>query len=130
AARQASLRGIPIGLLAPSDGADASAGVFRLVSSPGDEGRAIAHIAANEGFPTVAVFAPRDDVGAESAEAFVAEARRLGLAVAKQGTYDPTGGSLEPDVKEFLVLVPGRTPPLLNPPPHHHTTNSPHPPPP
>jgi len=112
AARAAAVHGIPIGLLAPSDGADPSAGVYRLVESPADEGRAVARIAADENFPTVAVFAPRDDVGAESAAAFVDEAKRLGLSINKQGSYDPTGGNLEPDVKDFLDLVPARNPRL------------------
>jgi len=112
AARAAALHGIPIGLLAPADGADAGAGVFRLVESPADEGRAVARIAADQSFPTVAVLAPRDDVGSESAAAFVDEAKRLGLSVNKQGSYDPTGGNLEPDVKDFLDLVPARNPRL------------------
>ncbi len=112
AARAAALHGIPIALLAPADGADAASGVFRAVESPADEGRAVARLAAGESFPTVAVLAPRDDVGREAAEAFAAEARRLQLAVTAQGTYDPTGGALEPDVKEFLNLVPGRNPRL------------------
>jgi ABC-type branched-subunit amino acid transport system substrate-binding protein len=106
AARAAVRLGLPIGLLAPADGADPAAGVFRLVESPADEGRAVARLAASDSFPTVAVFAPRDDIGAESAAAFVAEAKRLGLAVTGEGTYDPTGGNLEPDVKQFLNLIP------------------------
>jgi ABC-type branched-subunit amino acid transport system substrate-binding protein len=110
AARAASLRQLPIALLAPADGADASAGVFRLVDSPADEGRAVARIAAEDNFPTVGVFAPRDDVGQEAADAFVAEAKKLGLSVTAQGTYDPTGGNLEPDVKAFLNLVPAQNP--------------------
>lgn len=112
AARAAALRGIPIALLAPADGADAASGVFRAVESPADEGRAVARLAAAESFPTVAVFAPRDDVGRQAADAFVAEAQRQRLAVTAQGTYDPTGGNLEPDVKEFLNLVPARNPRL------------------
>jgi ABC-type branched-subunit amino acid transport system substrate-binding protein len=60
----------------------------------------------------VAVFAPRDDVGQEAANAFVTEARRRGLQVTGQGTYDPTGGDLEPDVKQFLNLVPAKNPRL------------------
>ncbi|HLL25201.1 MAG TPA: penicillin-binding protein activator, partial [Kofleriaceae bacterium] len=63
AARAASLRGIPIALLAPADGADPSAGVFRVVDSPADEGRAVARLAAADSFPTAGVLAPRDDVG-------------------------------------------------------------------
>ena len=112
AARAAALRGIPIALLAPSDGADAAAGVFRAVESPADEGRAVARIAATQGFPTVAVLAPRDDVGQESADAFVAQAQRQKLSVTAQGTYDPTGGNLEPDLKDFLNLVPAKNPRL------------------
>ncbi len=110
AARAASLHGVPIGLLAPADGADPAAGVFRLVGSPGDEGRAVAQLAHDEGFPTVGVFAPRDDVGGESAQAFIDEAKRLGLQVTGEGAYDPTGGNLEPEVKDFLGMVPAKNP--------------------
>lgn len=110
AARTASLHGVPIGLLAPDDGADPSAGVFRLVGSPADEGRAVAQLAHDEGFPTVGVFAPRDDVGGESAAAFIEEARKLGIQVTGEGAYDPTGGSLEPEVKDFLGMVPAKNP--------------------
>lgn len=110
AARAAALRGMPIGLLAPADGADPAAGVFRMVGSPADEGRAVAQLALAEGFPTVAVFAPRDDVGGESAAAFIEEAKRLGLQVTGEGAYDPTGGSLEPEVKDFLGMVPAKNP--------------------
>jgi ABC-type branched-subunit amino acid transport system substrate-binding protein len=112
AARAASLASIPIGLLAPADGADPASGVFRLVGSPADEGRAVARIARADSFPTVGVFAPRDDVGAETAEAFIAEAKKLGVSVTGNGTYDPTGGNLEPDVKTFLNLIPATNPRL------------------
>ena len=114
AARAASLRGLPIALLAPDDGASPAAGVFRLASSPGDEARAVARMALADNFPTVAVFAPRDDVGEEAADAFVAEATALGLAVTAHGTYDPTGGDLEPDLKKFLNLVPATNPRLAD----------------
>jgi ABC-type branched-subunit amino acid transport system substrate-binding protein len=112
AARAAALYGLPIALLAPADGADAGAGVFRAVTSPADEGRAVARLAAADNFPTVAVLAPRDDVGRETAEAFVEEATRLGLRVTARGSYDPTGGDVEPDVKAFLGLVPAQNPRL------------------
>ncbi len=108
AARAAALHGVPIGLLAPADGADAGAGVFRLVASPADEGRAVAQLAAQDSFPTVAVLAPRDDVGRNAADGFVEEATRLGLQVTAQGSYDPTGGDVEADVKAFLGLVPAK----------------------
>ncbi len=112
AARAASLRQIPIALLAPADGADPAAGVFRLVMSPADEGRAVARVAQSDNFPTVGVFAPRDDVGQETADAFTAEAEKLRIPVTGRGTYDPTGGNLEPDVKTFLNLVPAKNPRL------------------
>jgi branched-chain amino acid transport system substrate-binding protein len=112
AARQAAQAGIPIGLLAPTDGASPPAGVFRLVGSPADEARAIAKLALDDHFPTAGVFAPRDDIGQEAAEAFATEARRLGVDVTAEGTYDPTGGDLDPDVKRFLNLVPGTNPRL------------------
>ncbi len=110
AARAAALHGIPIGLLAPADGADPAAGVFRMVGSPADEGRAVAQLAHDEGFPTVGVFAPRDDVGGDSAAAFIDEAKKLGLQVTGEGAYDPTGGNLEPEIKDFLGMVPARNP--------------------
>jgi len=113
AARVAAMHQIPIGLLAPADGADPSAGVFRLVSSPGDEARAVVHLAQEDHFPTIAVFAPRDDVGQEAAEAFAAEAKKVAdVRVTAVGSYDPTGGNLEPDVKRFLNLIPATNPRL------------------
>jgi branched-chain amino acid transport system substrate-binding protein len=112
AARRAAELGIPIGLLSPSDGADPDAGVFRLASSPADEARAAARVAAKESFPTAAVLAPRDDVGAMMADAFAAEAKQHGITVTRSGTYDPTASDLQPDVKDFLDLDPTRNPRL------------------
>src|SRR5262249_28862394 len=129
AARTAALRGLPIALLAPADGADPSAGVFRAVASPADEGRAVARLAAQDSFPTVGVLAPRDDVGRDAAEAFVAEAARLGLQVTAQGSYDPTGGDVEPDVRAFLGLIPAHNPRLpAHPPPPPNPPPQPFPP--
>jgi len=114
AARAASLHGIPIALLTPADGADPAAGVFRMVSSPADEARAVAQLAQGDNFPTVGVFAPRDDLGQDAADGFVAAAQKLGVRVTAQGTYDPTGGGLEPDVKAFLNLIPAKNPELAD----------------
>ncbi len=114
AARAASFHQLPIALLAPADGADPAAGVFRLVDSPADEGREVARLAASESFPTVGVFAPRDDLGQEAADAFIAEATKLGLTVTGQGAYDPTSGDLEADVKKFLNLIPALNPRLAS----------------
>jgi ABC-type branched-subunit amino acid transport system substrate-binding protein len=110
AARAAAADGVPIALLAPADGADPGAGVFRVVASAADEARAVARLALDDSFPTVAVFAPRDDLGSEAADAFAVEATRLGLQVTARGSYDPTGGDVEPDVRAFLGLVPARNP--------------------
>lgn len=112
ASRAAALRRLPIALLAPGDGADPAAGVFRVVASAADEGRAVARLAASDHFPTVAVFAPRDDLGDDAADAFVDEATKLGIPVTARGSYDPTGGDVEPDVKTFLGLVPSQNPRL------------------
>jgi len=112
AARQATLRGLPIGLLAPDDGADASAGVFRVVSGPGDEARAVAELAARDGFQTVAVFAPRDDVGDATIAAFAEAAHQRGLQLVATGSYDPTGSDVAPDVKHLLGLDPATNPRL------------------
>ena len=106
AARAAAPHRLPIAALAPDDGADSKAGVFRMVNSAKDEARAVAALALSDNFSTVAVFAPRDDIGQDAVEAFVAEAQRLGLTVAQAGSYDPTGGDVERDVKRFLNLVP------------------------
>jgi len=112
ASRAAASHAIPIALLGPEDGADPAAGVFRVVGSPADEGRAVAQLAKTNNFGTVAVLAPRDDIGTEASEAFATASVQLGLQVVKQGTYDPTGGDVEPDVKQFLDLVPARNPEL------------------
>ncbi|MCB9564633.1 MAG: hypothetical protein H6708_29970 [Kofleriaceae bacterium] len=112
AARRAGELGIPIGLLAPIDGADPAAGVFRLVAPSTAEARAAAAVAAHESLPTVAVLAPRDDVGRDLTDAFVAAATAAGITVSRTGTYDPTASDLEPDIKAFLGLDPATNPRL------------------
>ncbi len=112
AARRAAAAGVPIAVLAPGDGADPAAGVFRLTTSPADEAVLAAGVAAAEGSPTVGIFAPRDDVGDAMAAAFAAAATARGLQVTAVGRYDPTGADLEPDVKQFLGLVPAQNPRL------------------
>jgi ABC-type branched-subunit amino acid transport system substrate-binding protein len=112
AARRAAERRIPIALLGPADGADPVAGVFRVVTSPADEARAAARLAAELDYVTVAVLAPRDEVGTAMAEAFVQAAGDAGLTVAASGSYDPAARSLEPEVKAFLNLVPATNPRL------------------
>ena len=111
AVRAVSL-GLPIALLAPGDGADPDAGVFRLVGSPESEAKAAATIAAALGAPTVGVLAPRDDVGVAAEAAFAAAATAAGLAVTARGFYDPTAGELQPDIKDFLGLDPAINPRL------------------
>lgn len=106
AARRAAERGIPIGLLAPADGADPTAGVFRLASSPADEARMAVWLAAGDSFPTAGVLAPRDDVGAAASAAFVKAAGEHGITVTAIGDYDPSATDLEPDIKKFLGLDP------------------------
>ncbi|MGE0872383.1 MAG: penicillin-binding protein activator [Kofleriaceae bacterium] len=112
AARAAAIRGIAIALLAPGDGADPAVGVFRLVDSIADEARAVARLAARENFPTIGVLVPRDDAGQQAIDALAAEAGRLGVRITAQGSYDPTGGKLEADVKAFLGLIPAQNPRL------------------
>lgn len=106
AARRASERGLPIALLAPGDGADPEAGVFRLVGSPESEARAAAAAALALGSPTAGVLAPRDDIGIAASEAFAEAAAAAGIQVTARGLYDPTATDLEPDVKDFLGLDP------------------------
>ncbi len=112
AARRASQRGVPIALLAPGDGADPALGVFRLAWSAEDEARAVAQWAQANDYQSVAVLAPRDDVGELTASAFTQAAKSLGLTVAASGQYDAAGGSVEPDIKRFLGLVPAQNPRL------------------
>jgi ABC-type branched-subunit amino acid transport system substrate-binding protein len=112
ATARAIARRIPIALLGPDDGADPAAGVFRVVTSPADEARAAARLAAEQSFPTVAVLAPRDEIGAAMAAAFADAARAAGLTVAAEGSYDPLAKNLEPEVKAFLGLVPASNPRL------------------
>lgn len=106
AARRAAERGLPIALLAPGDGADAEAGVFRVVGSPEAEARAAAAMAVTLGTPTAGVLAPRDDVGIAASEAFTVAAEAAGIQVTAKGLYDPTATDLEPDMKDFLGLDP------------------------
>jgi ABC-type branched-subunit amino acid transport system substrate-binding protein len=112
AARRAAERGIPIGLLAPADGADPGSGVFRLVSSPADEARMAVWLAAGDSYPTAGVLAPRDDVGAAATAAFVEAAAARGITVTAIGDYDPSATDLEPDIKKFLGLDPLSNPRL------------------
>ncbi len=112
AARRAARRGLPIALLAPGDGADPDAGVFRLAGSPEAEARAAAAIAVALGTPTAGVLAPRDDVGVAAAQAFAEAATAAGVEVTARGGYDPTATDLEPDVKDFLGLDPAINPRL------------------
>jgi branched-chain amino acid transport system substrate-binding protein len=114
AARRAAERGVPIALLAPGDGADPDAGVFRLVGSPESEARAAAAMAVNVGTPTAGVLAPRDDVGIAASEAFASAAEAAGIQVTAKGLYDPTATDLEPDVKDFLGLDPAINPRLAS----------------
>lgn len=112
AARRAAQRGLPIALLAPGDGGDAGLGVFRLSWSVEDEARAVAAWAAANDFTSVAVLAPRDDVGELATAAFAAAARGHGLTLAAAGQYDAAGGSVEADLKRFLGLIPAQNPRL------------------
>lgn len=112
AATRAAIVNLPIALLAPGDGAAADAGVFRMVESPADEARRAARLAADAGYLTVGVLTPRDDTGAEQADAFAATAAALGLQVTARGSYDPDAGALEVDLRAFLGLDP-RTNPRL-----------------
>ena len=112
AARRAAELGVPIALLAPGDGADPAAGVFRVVTSPADEARAAARVAADLDARTAGVLAPADDVGAAMADAFAGEAKAAGVTVTARGSYDPNARDLEPDVKAFLGLVPAKNPRL------------------
>ena len=114
AARAAALRGVPIALLAPADGADPERRrVPRSSRRPADEGRAVAQLAAEDSFPTVGVFAPRDDIGREAAEAFVAEATaaRPRRSPRRAPTIRPAAIS-SPTSRTFLDLVPARNPRL------------------
>lgn len=112
AAVRAVALGLPIALLAPAEGADPEAGVFRLAGSPEAEARAAAAVAVALGVPTVGVLAPRDDVGQAAEEAFAAAAAAAGLAVTARGLYDPTASALQPDLQAFLGLDPATNPRL------------------
>jgi hypothetical protein len=85
AARAASLHGIPIALLAPGRRRGPGRGRVSSRRLAGDERVAVAKLALDDNFPTVGVFAPRDDVGQDAADAFVAEANALGVARHRAG---------------------------------------------
>jgi branched-chain amino acid transport system substrate-binding protein len=109
ASARALALGVPIALLTPTEGlADARAGVFTLWSSGEDRARLAARAAIDLGYEAPAVLAPRDDAGRAQARAFADEAAALGHPVVAVGEYDPTAADLEPDVKAFLGLEPGK----------------------
>src|SRR5690606_18922192 len=106
AAARAAALGVPIALLAPGEGADPDAGVFRLMSSAEHEAAEAARLALERGHDRVAVLAPRDEQGAAQAAAFARAARAGGAELVASGTYEPTATDLEPDVKALLGLDP------------------------
>ena len=109
AAARASLRRIPIALLAPdAAGAAPDAGIFRLWPAPEHEAAEAARLAAKLGHDRLAILAPRDEDGLSQTEAFQRAAAAAGVPVVVAATYDPTGSDLEPDVKAFLGLDPAK----------------------
>jgi ABC-type branched-subunit amino acid transport system substrate-binding protein len=111
AVRRAVLRGVPIATLAATAGADVDAGVYRLWDAPTDEAALTGRLAGDLGHERLAVFAPRDEQGRAMAEAFRSAAERRGARVLV-ASYDPSGLSLEADVRALLGLVPARNPRL------------------
>jgi ABC-type branched-subunit amino acid transport system substrate-binding protein len=112
AARQrAAELGLPLALLSPSDPPPAP-GLWGLLDSPTTEAVDAAELAAALGVGTVAVLAPRDEVGAAAAAAFVAAATALDLTVVAQGDYALETRTLGADVKAFLGLDPTTNPRL------------------
>ena len=109
AATRAVELGVPIALLSPGrGGASVRAGVFRLWPSAVWIADAAARVAVSRGYDALAILAPRDEFGAATTRAFRAAAEQQGVRVVAVGEYDPTATELEPDLKEFLNLVPAR----------------------
>lgn len=106
AARAAVKGGLAVSLLAPGQGTDAQAGVFRLSLSPTFEAEQAALVAFELGYRLVAVLSPRDELGRQQAAAFVRASKKVGATVVEIGTYDPSTNSLEADLKTFLGLEP------------------------
>jgi hypothetical protein len=107
AAAAAVARGISIALLSPDEhGAAPAAGVYRLWPSREHEAAFAARAAVELGYESLAVLAPRDEVGAAQIRAFSAAATAAGAEVAASGHYDPSATELEPDLKAFLGLDP------------------------
>ncbi|MBL4632657.1 MAG: penicillin-binding protein activator [Kofleriaceae bacterium] len=106
AAFEARVQRLPIAVLAPTAGYADSKNVFRLVLSPAFEAEQAAIVATELGFQSLAVLAPRDELGLLQANAFAASARSLGVEVVMLGTYDPAAIDLENDVRAFLNLNP------------------------
>ena len=106
AAARARALGLPIALLAPGEGADPAAGVFRLMTSPEHDAAEAARLAIERGHDRLAVLAPRDPVGAAQAEAFARAAREGGVELVASGSYEPDGRTIEAEVKALLGLDP------------------------
>lgn len=113
AAAKAALLGLSIGLLSPEEtGASPEAGIFRLWPSREHEAAEAAAIAVALGYSAPAVLAPRDELGAAAAKAFVEAAKKAGATQVRSGFYEPSATELEPDLKAFLGLVPLNNPRL------------------
>lgn len=107
AARRAAELGLPVALLSPSvAGAAPSRGIFRLWTPPRWEAEQAALAAVELGFDSLAVLAPRDEVGDAQARAFVRAAEGAGARVVADGRYDPSGAALQADLRAFLGLDP------------------------
>lgn len=108
AAARATDFGVPIALLAPGAGVTSgpASGVFRLWSSSEWEAREAVRVAVDLGYDRLAVLAPRDEHGDAAARAFQDAASAHQVEVVAVGSYDPTVGDLEPDIKSFLGLDP------------------------
>ncbi len=112
AARAASEAGIPIGIFSPHTAGNAKGNVFQLVPSPRWESSAAAKAAKSLGYRSVAVLAPRNELGRDQVSAFIESAKMLGLTVKKAGFYDPSGMDLQSDIRRWLNLTPSTNPRL------------------
>jgi ABC-type branched-subunit amino acid transport system substrate-binding protein len=107
AASRARSLGFPIAVLSPVDAiGDAPGAIVRLVTSP--EARAAGAVRAlvAAGVAQPAVLSPKDELGHAQADAFASAAAAAKIPVVARGEFDPSGKSLEDDVRAFLGLDP------------------------
>ncbi len=102
-AHQANQFGVPLLTLASHSELAAIHG-FQMVPTPEWEARQAAMLSIAMGLDQLAVLYPRDELGELQANAFVDYVNTNGAEITRVSSYDPSGTTIEEDVRSFLRL--------------------------